>query len=686
MTTVHNTRVIITKAILWLLVGAATAVAISRYARGLGATTALTDATPWGLWIGFDVLSGVALAAGGFVLAATVYIFHLDRYHGLVRPAVLTAFLGYIAVALGLLADLGRPWNIWRMIVFWQPTSPLFEVGWCVMLYLAVLALEFVPVVFEGLRWVKALRFMRHLTLALVIAGIGLSTLHQSSLGTLFLLAQDRMHPLWYSPILPLLFFVSAVGLGLMMVATESTVTSWLYRREGEWPVLRGLTRAAAVVLAIYFLLRTGDLVFRGQFGHLLSSGWLSVLFIVEIGLSVVIPFVLFTLPGTRGTRWAVTVGSFSGVAGFVLHRADVGGITHMAATGQLYLPALTEILISVGLVSAMALIFLFFVERFPVWEEAPPVPEHFTPPITDPVTGTYFGGQWFGRAQLAGAAWVLGVVLGVVVLEATTHDGKLPNEVPIHTPRSVASLRVERDGRQTSQLILLGPVEVATEIPDGLTTGLLIDGDRRGRAVLFDHEGHRHRLGGEASCSRCHHRNLLLDRGTPCSVCHADMYRCTDIFSHQDHVAALGANDSCKRCHKDPAVGKMRANATPCPECHASEITDCYTEERQPCVSHSHVGDVDCSGCHDFDSTASHRNGDWHRERCGIAPGYRLAMHRMCIECHCVEELKMGVDEPYLKRCSCCHRSAASEVEVNPDLMAGNLSPAGGSSSNDHG
>jgi Ni/Fe-hydrogenase subunit HybB-like protein len=686
VTTVYNTRVIITKAVLWLLVGAATAVAVSRYVRGLGATTALTDATPWGLWIGFDVLSGVALAAGGFVIAATVYIFHLDRYHGLVRPAVLTAFLGYVAVALGLLADLGRPWNIWRMIIFWQPESPLFEVGWCVMLYLTVLALEFVPVIFEGLHWMRPLRIMRHLTLVLVIAGIGLSTLHQSSLGTLFLLAQDRMHPLWYSPILPLLFFVSAVGLGLMMVATESTVTSWLYHREGEWPILRGLTRAASIVLLVYCALRIGDLAVRGQLGHLLESGWLSFLFIVELGLSVVIPIVLFTLPWTRGTRWAVTVGSFSGVAGFVLHRADVGGITHMAVTGQLYLPALTEILISVGLVSAMALVFLFFVERFPVWEEQPPLPEHFTPPITDPVTGTYFGGQWFGRAQLAGAAWVLGVVLGVAVLETTTHGGELPNEVAVRAPRAVAALRIEEDGKPSSRLVLLEMAEVAADFPEGLTTGLLIDGDRQGRAVLFDHDGHQQRLGGEASCGRCHHRNLPLDRGTPCTVCHSDMYRCTDIFDHQEHVATLGANESCQRCHRDPAVGKARATATPCLECHASDIIDCFTEERHPCVSHSHVGDTDCSGCHDFDPAATVRDDTWHRQRCGVAPGYRLAMHRLCIDCHCVEESEAGAQQPYLSRCSCCHGHSGSEIDVEPELMVQHGSQETGKSTNDHG
>jgi hypothetical protein len=203
---------------------------------------------------------------------------------------------------------------------------------------------------------------------------------------------------------------------------------------------------------------------------------------------------------------------------------------------------------------------------------------------------------------------------------------------------------------------------------------------------VLFDHDGHRQRLGGEASCGRCHHRNLPLDRGTPCTVCHADMYRCTDTFDHQNHVAALGANDSCRGCHRDPAAGKTRATATPCFECHTSDITDCSTEERHHSVSQSHVSESDCSGCHDFDLTAMANNLNWHRERCGIAPGYRLAMHRLCIECHCVEESKMGIREPYLSRCSCCHRSTVSEVEVLSDLMVSSGLPESGSSSNEDG
>jgi len=672
----NNTRLIVTKAILWTLVGVACAVAAARYLRGLGATTALTDGTPWGLWIGFDVLSGVALAAGGFVIAATVYIFHLDRYHGFVRPAVLTAFLGYLAVALGLLVDLGRPWNIWRMIVFWQPHSPLFEVGWCVMLYLTVLALEFVPVVFEGLKWQKALRVMRRVSLLLVIAGIGLSTLHQSSLGTLFLLAKDRLHPLWYSPILPLLFFLSAVGLGLMMVAVESTSTAWLYHRDGEWPQLRGLTRAASVVLLLYFAVRMADLGARHQLRVLLEPSWYSVLFVVELAMSVVIPILLFNLSSLAGKRWPVVAGAFTGAAGFVLHRADVGGIVHMAATGETYLPALTEVLVSVGLVSGMALIFLFFVEHLPVWEQAPAHPDHFTPPIADPLTRSYFGGEWFGRAHLAAAAWVVGIVLGVVVLETTTADGKYPPPVPVRSARAVAAVRLAVDEATPADLVFLGNEIAPDQFPEGFTTVLLIDGDRAGRAVLFDHVAHRDRLGGEASCAKCHHRNLRFERGTPCARCHTDMYRCTDTFSHDDHIVALGDNTSCVRCHAELESAKTRASATPCIECHRADTVEGFAETRHESAASRAVGDIDCAGCHGVMGANDGADQRTRRAVDGIAPGYRLAMHQLCVECHDAHEVEKAVEEPVMTRCGFCHRGVENEIQVTPDEGAGSQPP----------
>ncbi len=276
--------------------GLAAAVAAARFLFGLGATTNLTDANPWGVWVGFDVMGGVALAAGGFIVTATVYIFNLERFHAVVRPAVLTAFLGYLAVAVGLLFDLGLPWNIWHMMVFWNPHSPLFEVGWCVMLYLTVLALEFFPGAGGGVPrpGQASARLLLKFRLPLVIVGIGLSTLHQSSLGSLFLIMPYRLHPLWYSPILPVLFLLSAIGLGLLMVIFESHSTAYLYRRKPETEVLADLLGAARWVLLGYLALRFADLVVRGVRPSLFAfSDWHAALFWFEVLVMAVLPAAL---------------------------------------------------------------------------------------------------------------------------------------------------------------------------------------------------------------------------------------------------------------------------------------------------------------------------------------------------------------------------------------------------------
>jgi hypothetical protein len=411
----------------------------------------------------------------------------------------------------------------------------------------------------------------------------------------------------------------------------------------------------------LYLVLRLGDLGFRGAFRHALEPTWIGVLFGLEILMSAVVPIALFTLPGVRGQRWAVATGAVFGVSGFVLHRANVGGIAHIPATGEAYLPALTEVMVSVGLVAGMALLFVFFVERFPVWEDAPATPDHFTPPIPDPVSRTYFGGYWFNRVHLAAASWIVGVVVGVAVLELNRGEADMSRAAPVRPARAVAAMRVAKDGKPSSKLRLVGAIRVFTEIPEGFATGLLIDGDRRGTAVVFDHDGHQRRLGGEASCGRCHHRNLRLDRGTPCAVCHADMYRCTDTFNHQQHVEILGVNASCVRCHGEPGAAKTRANATPCLECHETEIIDCFTETRHPCASRAHSGDAACAGCHDSDMIDLGATQANHRSRCGIAPGYRHSMHRLCIGCHCVYQAEVGADDPTMTRCSCCHDDVSS-------------------------
>jgi Ni/Fe-hydrogenase subunit HybB-like protein len=623
-----NVRLVFTKLLLWMLVGAGMAVAAVRYLRGLGATTALTDVTPWGLWIGFDVVSGVALAAGGFVLAAVVHVFHLDRYHGVVRPAVLTAFLGYTAVVLGLLVDLGRPWNIWRMTVYWNPHSPLFEVGWCVMLYLSVLTLEFAPVVFEGLRWNRAYRFLHGLTLPLVVIGIALSTLHQSSLGTLFLINPGRIYPLWYSPLLPLLFFVSAVGLGLAMVTAESLVSSWLFHREAEWPLLPALTRAASIVLGVYFILRLADLGWRGQLFHVLDGSWAAFLFVVELLVSVAVPILLFNLPSTRRSHGALATGAFMVVGGFVLNRADVAGIADVFLTGSSYVPALSELLVSLGVVAAMALVFLFFVEHLRVWEEPPEPAGHFRTAMVDPASTVRVRAPWLGGVQRAGLGWVAGVFLGVTVFELGLANGAAPRTTPIRGPRPVQVLRVPAPSGR-GHLLLLAPASATGK--GELESALIIDGDRRGRFAIFEHQRHQQRLGGVASCGRCHHLNAPLEQGTSCSRCHRDMYRTTDTFDHERHVVALGGNTGCSRCHPAGAA-KTRAASTACAECHAAERS----------------------------KTADLAKGE--ELPPGIAPGYEDAMHDLCITCHAKHEAKEHVEQPTLSRCPNCHRSTTND------------------------
>src|SRR5271169_5515315 len=236
---------------------------------GLGGSTNLSDKFPWGIWIAFDVMCGVGLAAGGFTLVAVVHIFNIERYKPILRPAILTAFLGYVLVVLALMFDLGLPYRIWHPLVMWNPHSVMFEVAWCVTLYTTVLALEFAPVVLERFHLDRALKVMRIALIPLVILGVILSTLHQSSLGSLFLIVPEKLYPLWYTPILPLLFYVSAIAVGLAMTIFESWHSSRAFGRALELPLLASMGRVLAVVLSVYLWIRFLDLSHRHVFGLL---------------------------------------------------------------------------------------------------------------------------------------------------------------------------------------------------------------------------------------------------------------------------------------------------------------------------------------------------------------------------------------------------------------------------------
>ena len=241
---------------------------IYRFVAGLGATTNLSQTSPWGIWIGFDMLSGVALAAGGYTIATSVYIFGLKEYHAIVRPAVLTGFLGYTFAILGLCADLGRPWNLpVPLFVSYGGPSVMFEIAWCVALYASVLAMEFLPPVFEWLGWKRARALAVKATIGLTVFGVMLSTLHQSSLGALFLMTPTKLHPLWYSPFIPAYFFISSIAAGLSMVIVESALSHRAFKSRTDHHVdldkiAIGLARGASIVLFSYFFVK---LVRRGR-------------------------------------------------------------------------------------------------------------------------------------------------------------------------------------------------------------------------------------------------------------------------------------------------------------------------------------------------------------------------------------------------------------------------------------
>ena len=359
-------------------------VALIRFAFGIGAISNLNNSYPWGLWISLDLLCGVALGAGAFTMAAIVYIFNLKQFRPLLRPSILTGFLGYVMVITALLVDLGRPERIWHMIIYQNGHSVLLEIGLCVMLYTTVLALEFVPVLLEKPNWQKPIRILHSITMPLVILGVVLSTLHQSSLGSLFLVMPEKLNPLWYSPLLPLFFFVTAVSVGLAMVIFESSISSRAFQRGLEIDLLSKLAKAIPFVLGTYLVLKFGDFIAEGKLALLVQLDWLTVLFWLEILVGAIIPIVWFARRSNRDNPKRLLIGALFVIGGLMLNRFDVSllAINHLG--GQTYAPNILEFAISFGIISAGVLAFGFVAKFFPLFESA----EHATQPtVTEPVS-----------------------------------------------------------------------------------------------------------------------------------------------------------------------------------------------------------------------------------------------------------------------------------------------------------
>jgi formate dehydrogenase iron-sulfur subunit len=384
---------------------------------GLGAVTNLSDGYPWGLWIGFDILAGIALAAGGFVIAGTVHLFGGRKYHALSRPAILTAFLGYLLFIFGLAVDLGRPWNIWAVLVSWNHESPMFEVSWCVMMYTFVLFLEFLPAVFErfrldklrvewnsvvpwlivvmlglftlamtySVRWTAAMVVIlllwevlmrggvmprdKQMPILLIIAGVVFSTLHQSSLGSIFLVVPHKLHALWFSPILPLLFLASAIMVGATMVIFEALVSSKVTGHRTPFDLLTDLAKAMPYLLGIYLLLKVGDLVARGAVADAFMLNSQAVSWWLEIIIGIVLPLALFLTPEVYLSRHGLLWSSVAVIVGVIWNRINVAVVGVIVREWEVYYPYWTEVFITVGIVAIGLVVFGWCVKNLPIYE-----------------------------------------------------------------------------------------------------------------------------------------------------------------------------------------------------------------------------------------------------------------------------------------------------------------------------
>ena len=366
--------------VLLLLAGIAFVVAMIRFIYGIGPISDLSNSYPWGFWISFDLFTGVAIGSGAFMMAAIVYIFELKEFKPLLRPTVLTAFLGYLMVVVSLLVDVGHPERLWYMVIHQNFTSLLLAIGLIEMTYIFVLAIEFSPVVFEGLKLEKWAHRVHKYILPFVIIGVVLSTIHQASLGSLMLIEPKKLFPLWWTPILPVLFFISALAIGLAMTIFESSLSSRYFHHGLELHLLEKLGRAIPFVLGTYLVIRFVQLALAGDLQYLFNSGLMSLLFWGEILLGAVVPLILFSIKRVRTSPNGLLVGAIIVLAGMILNRFNVSwfAVQHPDPLTYIpnfmsnvhYIPTLPELSISVGIFSAGILAFGLAARYLPLFEE----------------------------------------------------------------------------------------------------------------------------------------------------------------------------------------------------------------------------------------------------------------------------------------------------------------------------
>lgn len=352
---------------------------VIRFWKGLGAVTNLTQEVPWGLWIGFDVVTGVAFAGGAYVLTFMVYILNLRKYHSIVRVTVLNGFLAYVFYAGALLLDLGKPWNVVNPIIgnSFGTSSVLFLVAWHFLLYMIAELIEFSPAIAEWLGAKRIHRILSGMTIAAVIFGITLSTLHQSGLGALYLMAEGKIHPLWYSEFIPILFFVSSIFAGLSLVIFEGSISHRVFsdqisekNHKAHHGIIIGLAKVCAIAMLAYFFLQVLDFAHKQQW-HLINTP-MGYWYLTEMLGFVLLPMMLFIYGYRRDNTTVIKVAAILTMLGIIINRLNVTVIGFRWDAASHYYPSWMEIVITLAVIFTEIWIFRWIIRRMPVLKEPP--------------------------------------------------------------------------------------------------------------------------------------------------------------------------------------------------------------------------------------------------------------------------------------------------------------------------
>ena len=344
--------------------------AVVRYGAGIASVANINNAYPWGWWVGYGIMTMIALGGVGFTITGLVEVLGVRRYHSLLRPAVLMGLLCYAGAIIMLMVELGRPWMVWMILVSWAPTAALYEVGWCAFLYLNVLVFEFAMVPLEQIGWGRLVGIMRVIYMPLMLLGVTLSHLHQSSLGTLMTLIPHKINVLWWSDLLPLLFLFSAIMAGPAMAILEYLAAARWLGFEPRMDMIASLARIEAWLVGLFVIFQIGDLVYRGAVDAMLGGTWFALSFWIEIGLGLLVPLVLLMMPEVRRSRGGLAVACSLIVAGVLLHRLNVAVVGLRVRHWETYFPSFGEVGITLGITAGAMFVFGILARILPIHEE----------------------------------------------------------------------------------------------------------------------------------------------------------------------------------------------------------------------------------------------------------------------------------------------------------------------------